>query len=201
MKPAWKFWAAVAPSFVAVAAIAVRAELLLASAVEVRLEVRPYDPMDALSGRYVAAPLAIARLEVDTLRNECPTASTGDTVWVALEPGEPWWRPAAVLCAPRADTLALRGVLREQRGSWWTIDYQIERFFIPHDAADPSEFTGGARPQIVAVLRIDASGAGLLTDLRVDGEPYADWNARQQEQREQKEREALDSVEQDDEER
>lgn len=179
MNPTLKFWAAVAPSFLAVTGIAVRSELLLARAVEVRLEVRPYDPMDALSGRYIAAPLAIATLDVDTVSNECEHARPGDYVWVALEPGEPWWRPTAVLCAPKPDALSLRGVVREQFDSRWSIDYDIDRFYIPHDAADPSAPARGPRPKLVAVLHVDADGAGILTDLLVEGEPYAEWNARQ----------------------
>jgi len=174
-----RFWAAVAPSFLAVAGIALRAELLRANAVEVRLEVRPFDPMDALAGRYIATPLAIARLELESVRNECAQAQPGDSVWVALEPGEPWWRPTALLCSPASDSVALRGTVRQQTDALWTIDYELERFFIPHEAADPSAPTSGPRPQIVAVVSVDESGAGLLSDLLIEGEPYADWNARQ----------------------
>lgn len=186
MNSTLKFWAAIAPSVLAVAAIAVRAELHLARALEVRLEVRPYDPMDALSGRYIAAPLAITTLEIGALRNECDGAQPGDSVWVALEPGEPWWTPSAVLCAPQAGTLALRGVLRDRSDALWTVDYELERFFIPHDAADPSAPASGPRPQIIAVVRIDEGGAGLLSDLLIEGEPYADWNARQPQPGEQR---------------
>lgn len=174
-----KFWAAVAPSFLVVAGIALRAELQRLDSIAVPLEVRPVDPMDALSGRFIAAPLAIARLDVSELRNECPQVALGDSVWVALTPGEPWWRPSAVLCGPATGEVSLRGVLRAQHASLWTIDYGIERFYIPHEAADPSAPGSGPRPQIVALVRIDASGSGALVDLLVEGETYSDWNARQ----------------------
>lgn len=174
-----KYWLAVAPSFLVVAGVALRAELLAARAVEVRLEVAPFDPMDPLSGRYMATPLAISRLALDEVRNECPRAELGDDVWVVLEPGAPFWRPSALHCAPPPDVVALRGVVRNQSENAWTIDYGMERFFIPADAADPSAWTGGPRPQLVAVVQVESGGAALLADLLVDGEPYAQWKARQ----------------------
>ncbi len=174
-----KYWLAVAPSFLAVAGIALRAELLAARSVEVRLEVAPFDPMDALSGRYIATPLAIARLAVNELRNECPEAGPGDSVWVELEPGTPHWRPSAVHCAPPPDAVALRGVVRRQWENSWTVDYELERFFIPASGADPSALNNVSRPQLTALVRVESGGAALLVDLLVDDEPYAQWNARQ----------------------
>lgn len=179
MNNSLKYWLAVAPSFLAVAGIALRAELLAAHAVEVRLEVAPFDPMDPLAGRYIATPLAIARLAVDELRNECPQAQLGDDVWVELEPATPFWRPTALHGAPPPDAVALRGVLRGQWENSWTLDYGVERFFIPADAADPSALNNVSRPQLLAVVRVERGGAALLADLLVDGEPYALWNARQ----------------------
>lgn len=179
MNTTLKHWLAVAPSFLAVAGIAVRAELLSARAVEVRLEVAPFDPMDPLAGRYIATPLAISRLNLSELRNTCPQAVLGDEVWVELEPAAPFWRPIALHEAPPPDAVALRGVVRSQWENSWTVDYGLERFFIPADAADPSALNNVSRPQLTALVRVDSGGAALLVDLLVDGEPYALWNARQ----------------------
>ena len=179
MNATLKHWLAVAPSFLAVAAIAVRAEWLAARAVEVRLEVAPYDPMDPLAGRYIATPLAISRLNVSELRNASPQAVLGDEVWVELERATPFWRPTALHVAPPPDGVALRGVVRRQWENTWTVDYGLERFFIPASGADPSGLNNVSRPQLTALVRVDSGGAALLVDLLVDGEPYAQWNARQ----------------------
>ena len=179
MNTTLKHWLAVAPSFLAVAAIAVRAELLSARAVEVRLEVAPFDPMDPLAGRYLATPLAISRLDVSELRNACPQAQSGDSVWVELESATPFWRPTALHGAPPPDAVVLRGVVRRQWENSWTVDYELERFFIPASGADPSALNNVSRPQLTALVRVDSGGAALLVDLLVDGEPYALWNARQ----------------------
>jgi len=135
--------------------------------------------MDPLSGRYIATPLVISRLKVDELRNECPQAEIGDDVWVALESATPFWRPIALHCAPPPGAVALRGVVRSQWDTSWTVDYELERFFIPADGADPSVGPVSSRPQLLAVVRVETSGAALLVDLLVGGEPYKQWNARQ----------------------
>jgi hypothetical protein len=109
MSRALRFWSAIAPSFLAVAAIAARAEWLLQTGVEVRLEVRPYDPMDALSGRYLAVPLAIQRLGAEVPRDLDPYR-LGETVWVRLAAGDPCWRPVGVGAVPAVgDEIAVRG--------------------------------------------------------------------------------------------
>lgn len=180
VKRALRFWAAIAPSFVAVAAIALDAEFTWRTGVEVTLEVRPFDPMDPLAGRFLATPLAIARLDVTGLVNHCPDASPGDTIWVELSPGEPWWSASAVLAEPaESPRTALRGVLRDVRDGTWMIDFGVERFFIPHEAADPTVTGAGPRPQLVASVRVTRSGSAVLAGLLVDGEPYEQWNARQ----------------------
>lgn len=184
MSRALRFWAAILPSFLAVAALAVQAELRLRHGVEVLLEVRPFDPMDALSGRYLAVPLAVERLDLDELLAERETFGTGDTLWLRLDPGEPWWRPGAVLEAPPEEgEVALRGTVTRVHGRALQIDYGLGRFFIPHEGADPTlPGTGpaaGAPPSLVAVVRVTRDGRAALADLLVDGEPYARWNARQ----------------------
>lgn len=177
MNPTLRFFAAVAPSMLAVAAVAAHAEWLLRQGTEVRLEVRPFDPMDALSGRYLAVPLAIRRLGAEVPRAQDRYAA-GASVWVRLAPGEPWWRPVSVVDTPAtAPDLALQARVQHQAGDELWLDYDLDRFFIPHDGADPT--TTPEQHRLTAVVRITADGRGMFTDLLVDGEPYAAWNARQ----------------------
>jgi len=180
---AWRFWAAVVPSFLAVAAIAVRAEWTVNTGREVRLAVRAYDPMDALSGRYLAVPLAVERLDPRLGGDTGASAETryggGETIWVRLEPGEPFWTPAEVRSEPSAsaDVVVLRGtVVNAYAGEIW-VDYGLDRFFIAQEAVDPTVPRGAH--VITAVVRVTADGSAALADLLVDGESYADWNARQ----------------------
>ena len=178
MNRALRFWAAVVPSFLLVAAVAVRAEWTLRSGREVRLEVRAYDPMDALSGRYLAVPLAIERVDPgDAARDERPSF-LGEVVWVRLEPDEPFWRATEVLDAPPRDpeVVALRGTVVNESPSGLRVDYGLDRFFIPEDAADPTVPRGSHR--LTAVVRVTPEGSCALADLLVDGESYAQWNAR-----------------------
>lgn len=176
MSSALRFWLAVLPSFAAVAWLVARAELDLHSATEVHLEVRPYDPMDPLSGRFLAVPLAIGQLDPGALAPG-PEFHGGELAWVVLEPGQPHWRASALFARdPGGDRVALRGrVLSVYPGSI-TIDYGLERFFIPHDAQDPTQPAGAHR--LVAVVHVARDGRGYLVDLLVDGESFLAWNAR-----------------------
>lgn len=170
--------AAIVPSFLAVLGLVVHSEVSLSRGVEVRLEVRPYDPMDALSGRYLAVPLAIERLDPALVRGGRELGG-GETVWVHLAPGTPWWSATAVTTSPPADdTIALRGAVHVAYAEAIWVEYGFDRFYIPHEGADPTRST--ERPELGAVVRITPEGRGYLTDLLVDGESWSDWSARQE---------------------
>ena len=93
---------------VVVAVLAAHAEWALRTGHEVRLEVRAYDPMDPLSGRYLAVPLAI-ELPGAALPRDRGRYDPGDHVWIRLERGDPWWRPVSIHRSPPfAGTVAIR---------------------------------------------------------------------------------------------
>jgi uncharacterized membrane-anchored protein len=175
---ALRFWLALLPGFAVVAWLVLDCERGLRRGTEVRLEVRAYDPMDPLAGRYLGVPLAIERLE-RPLWTAPESPQSGQRVWVELRPASPHW--IAVACSPAAPTegrIALAGVVRTSASDALWIDYGLERFYIPHDAADPS--VGEPVRALTAVVRVEPGGRGLLTDLEVDGLPFADWNRAQQ---------------------
>jgi uncharacterized membrane-anchored protein len=174
MNRALVFWASLAPSFIAVAGLVLQAEWRLAHGVEVRLEVRPYDPMDALSGRYLAVPLVMDQLDPALLQREF---HFGESVWVQLEQGEPWWSPVAVLERPPAQGVALRGTVLQQTPSALWVDFGLGRFYIPQTGADPTLAPG--EHELVAVVKITPAGHGQLVDLLVDGQPWRRWSEGQ----------------------
>jgi len=93
---------------------------------------------------------------------------SGQTVCVRLVPGEPCWTAAAVTRAP-PDALFLRGTWLDER----RVSYGIVTFYIPEDGADPSRL---AR---TLVLRVTRDGRGVIEDLLIGSQTYAQWNAAQ----------------------
>lgn len=161
-----------APQFLVVGALAAREERALHQGVEVRLAVRPVDPMTLFSGRYVSVPLAIERLDFHTTRLEeglSPGLEWDEDVYVRLEQADPVWRAVEVTRRPPSAPGAVF-----LRGTWTrdsTIEYGLDTFYIPADGADPSGRS------LSVLVRLSSHGEGRITDLLVDGQPYAQWNA------------------------
>jgi len=169
MKRPLAFLLCVAPQFLVVAAVAAREEVALRSGVEVRLEVRPIDPMSLFSGRYISVPLAIQRLD-KTVHIE-PGIEPDQTVYVRLVRGEPCWSAIGVTREPPHATgdVFLRGTWLDTN----RVSYGIDTFYIPEDGADPS------RLALTAVVRVTRDGRGVIEDLLVGNQTYAQWNAAQ----------------------
>ncbi len=165
MNRAQAFLLCVVPQFLVVAAMTAREELALRAGVEVRLEVRPVDPMSLFAGRYVSVPLAIERLGPLT-----KGLAQGETVYVRLQQATPYWTAVAATREPPAEgALFLRGEL--QGGD--RVSYGLDTFYIPDNGADPS------RLKLTLVLRVTRDGRGLIEDLLVGNQTYAQWNAAQ----------------------
>jgi uncharacterized membrane-anchored protein len=163
------FLLCVAPQFLVVAAVVAREEVALHAGVEVRLEVRAVDPMSLFAGRYISVPLAIQRLD-KTVHVE-PGIEPNQTVYVRLARGEPFWSAVDVTREPPRATgdVFLRGTWIESN----RVSYGIDTFYIPEDGADPS------RLALTAVVRVTREGRGLIEDLLVGKQTYAQWNAAQ----------------------
>lgn len=184
MKPLLAFSLAIAPQILFVAGLAVREEYVRATGVEVRLAVRPYDPMDPFSGRYLGTPLAIERLDLAVVPHDDGLAYAA-SAWVALAPGPTHWVPTEVRAerpAPPPGGVVLHadvvpGDRHRPLGVLW-LRYGIGRFYIPENGRDPTGWgsSGSTRPELLLVVRVTGSGSAAVVDLLVDGVPYAQWN-------------------------
>ncbi len=178
MKRLHAFVLCIAPQFAVVAALVAREEQALATGTEVVLEVRPYDPMSLLSGRYVATPLVIEDMDPALVRLPSPELEPGERVCVSLKRRGGVWEAVEVSREPGAQPF-LRG--------WWVGEparatYGIDRFYIPETAEDPSLARGptGQRLGLALRLRITSDGRATVEDLLVEGLSFADWNRARQ---------------------
>jgi uncharacterized membrane-anchored protein len=182
MKIAVQYALALAAPFAALGWIVAREEWTRSQGREVRLEVRGYDPMDALSGRYLEVPLVISRLPLTELAAPSADIRNGDDVFVTLQPGDPFWTAASVSKTEPLGGVFLRGhTTWLQPGGMASVEYGLDRFYIPDQGSDPTRRGGGApwNRHLTAVVRVADSGRASFVDLLVDGEPYATWNAKQ----------------------
>jgi len=177
-------------------------ERTLARGTRVVLRVRPVDPIDFMTGRYVDAHPAIGRIDVAKvpLVGAPPedaaagtAAGTPDlsrfwsrTVCVELrQEGEYWVAERVVLAdgavAPRAPFL--RGRVAPSNGTLLDVDYGLDRFDIPYDAEDPSPLARSNDHSVALVVRVASDGRSVTEDLVVDGRPFAEWNAAEKAKR------------------
>ena len=169
----------------------------------VLLKVRPFDPVDFMTGRYINARPEISSLDLATV----PLAGEdgdGDGGWtgrpgtgphaglwnhgvlVEVRPGAGVWTATRVVVeggsvAPRAPFL--RGRVTSVAGENLEVDYGIDRFDIPYDAEDPTLFTRSKEHVLLLAVRVADDGRTVTEDLRVDGRPFAEWNAAEKAKR------------------
>jgi uncharacterized membrane-anchored protein len=162
-------------------ALVAREERVLAHGERVVLDVRPVDPMDLLSGRYIQVPLAITTIDLTSIAPPEPPLQHGETVFVLLAPGEAFHEPVELARWPRGNSGPwARARVDEPPGTRELhLDFGVDRYYIPETGRDPSvAWNGGERPKVTVAARIAKNGQVRIEDLLVDGEPYADWNAR-----------------------
>jgi len=168
------------------------------------LKVRPVDPIDFMTGRYVDVHPEIASLDVakvaligapaeDARTAPPPSPATPDlspllgrTVLVELRPEGEFSVAQRIVVeggaiAPRAPFL--RGRVETAYGTVLQIGYGLGRFDIPYDAEDPSPLARERDHVVALVVRVASDGRSLIEDLRIDGRPFADWNAAEKAKR------------------
>ena len=139
------------------------------------LETRPVDPRDLLRGDYVILSYKISDVPLQLFRPAIrETLPPGRTVYVALAPRDRFYEVA------RASTERLspaRGevVLKGRSEYWWNstqqrtvrVAYGLERYYV-------REGTGNPSGKITVEVAVPASGQGVIRQVFVDGQPYAE---------------------------
>ncbi len=186
-----RLWiAALAPQVALLVGMVAVEEHGRATGAEVVLEVRAYDPMEPVAGRYISVPLAISRLDLTKIPHPEPIPSYGSRVYVRVTKGETTWQAAQVAAELPESPGGLEGLfLRARVESPWNpevskelrLAYDIDRFYISEDAEDPSvwRMNDTGRRRLAVVARVTASGRAHTVDLLVDGRPYQEWNREQ----------------------
>jgi uncharacterized membrane-anchored protein len=163
--------------------LVVREERVLRLGERVVLEIGPRDPMDLFRGRYLDTPVAIGRLDLTRLEPVALPPGPGERIYVRLEHGEPFWRPVGIASAIPTDRSApyLEGRVESVSGTMMTVEYGLDRFYIPETAVDPSGLAPGSqtRPVLTLAVRVSSSGRGVIEDLLVDGKSFAEWSRAQ----------------------
>jgi len=155
------------------------------------LAIEPFDPIDPLSGRYLRIRARATRIDLAELHpgwngealEQHAEQFVGQEVAVTLRAAGERFEPEAVASTayqePGGSIVWLRGRVRSRYGAVLEIDYGLDRFFIPSDAADPSALLWQGGHELDIVVRVAVDGRSSIEDLLVDGKRYAEWNAAQ----------------------
>jgi uncharacterized membrane-anchored protein len=188
------FYVAVALQLVVLGWMVAAKERALLTGARVVLPVQPIDPMDYMSGRYIAISPAIAL--IDTTKTPLFRGDTGDGsdpatafapltdryVFVELEQsGEVWTASRVVVegAGVPPHQPFLRARVNSHDGALLRLDYSLNRFFIPADGHDPSFLVSDPAHTVRVVVRAPTDGAGVVEDLLVDGKPWKEWDAEE----------------------
>ena len=151
--------------------------MLLVGGEEVRLAVVPIDPRDLLRGDYVVLSYEISRLNAAELDGDTGFES-GNTVYVKVEPKGAEWRAVAIYRQEPSDGTALRGTVERSAVDggcsgddcrMLTVEYGLERFFVPEGAGRELESLRNDQRMSVDVA-VASNGRSALKRLLVDGE-------------------------------
>jgi uncharacterized membrane-anchored protein len=152
----------------------------LATGTPVVLETEPIDPRSLFRGDYVTFNYDISRLKLDELVGD-DEFRQHDTIYVVLEPGEPYWRARGAYHRPPAGELALRGRVEYVSEHWWnaetqsseevrhvSVRYGIEDYFVPEGEGRVLE-RPVAGEDISLRVAVDRFGNGAIQALLING--------------------------------
>ena len=139
-----------------------------ATARTILLEMAPVDPRDLLRGDYMILSYKIGTVPLPD--GPAKNARPGREIWVRLRPAGRFYEVAATSWTPIESTGAGIVVCGRMGRSGWrgnqTVDYGIEKFFVPE---------GKGRPQfkkMVVEATVTAQGRLGIKRLLLDGQPY-----------------------------
>ena len=153
-----------------------RQEMLLRSGTVVLLETVPVDPRDLLRGDYVILNYKFSLLPAPLFDQAPPDASGGLPVFVRLEKRGQFHEAVAASMSPLdgdAGHPVLRGTISNRFGrgdgtvNTVPVAYGLERYYV-------REGTGRPTGKITVEAVVSPSGAGMIRQVYIDGQPYAD---------------------------
>ncbi|MGO4623758.1 GDYXXLXY domain-containing protein [Ensifer sp. 2YAB10] len=144
---------------------------------DVLLKTVPVDPRDLLRGDYVILSYDISRLQPELFKGALPTQSGEVVLYVRLEKqSDGFWAATEASFQP----LPLIGdsvVLRSLPFSYYpsaslplTVDYGIERFYVPEGEGRTLEEARNAEALSVNI-RVDGKGRAQIREIAVNGSP------------------------------
>lgn len=153
-------------------------EIALRRGQVVTLKVVPVDPRSLFMGNYMDLRYDISTIDLSSVRHEGPADlfRYRTTVYVGLIPRKPWALARNVTVtppSPEETMLYLRGRIADSYGSTITIEYGLERYFIPETAQERVKRLQwgwrGRPPQITAEVSVAKDGRGFIRRVLVDG--------------------------------
>jgi uncharacterized membrane-anchored protein len=172
------FWAAVALQILILLGLIGTHLYTRFTGAPVLLRTLPVDPWDLFRGEYVALRYEISELSPEQVPMTGIPYRRGQTVWVTLRKGDPFWTAVAVSPerpATGPDEIALRGTVEWYAEAWVNgpeaqpartfIRYGIEQFYVPEGE--------GARlqqqPHLTVEALVDRFGRAALHRVFLDG--------------------------------
>ncbi len=171
-------------------------ERALAGGERVVLAVAPVDPFDPLAGRYLSIRVVVER--VDPAAVEIVAGGDVSAADASVPLGRYFGHEAALELAtegtPRSarrlligDAVAqarspfLKSRVRWSNDSWLQLDLGLDRYYIPGNAQDPTQWwqRETRRPELTLAVRVAADGRSATEELLVDGVPFPEWNRNQ----------------------
>lgn len=147
----------------------------------VTLEVEATAPMDPLRGRFLQLEYAASRIDGELGPWDLASQRIGKPTYVEFTHAEDQWWPFRYSFEPidplplPDGTAVLVGTLRAVAAGRIEVDYAFDQYFVPNDGFDVH---GLDKNRLRVRLRVDDDGHGVIEDVLVDGQPYAEWNRR-----------------------
>lgn len=169
MRPKRWFWLAVALQVLVLAGMIGMHGYTLKTGKPVMLKTAPVDPWSPLMGQYVTLRYDISMLNEGKVTMEEMPYKRGETVYVLLQKGDPYWNAVAVSSVKLqagSDQMVLRGHVEYSFDQQVSIRYGIEQFYVPEGQGPELE---QHRDKMAVEVAVDSFGRGAVKSVFVDG--------------------------------
>ncbi|MCF7821169.1 MAG: GDYXXLXY domain-containing protein [Mariprofundaceae bacterium] len=160
-----------------------RKQWTLATGTPVVLETQPVDPRSLFRGDYVRLNYTINTLD-SAGYPALSTVKRGDTVYVTLVPGEPYWQPKTVSteCPNDASSVVLKGRVDRVNRRWnretrqyevshnVRVKFGVEHYFVPEGTGRAIERPVGGEKVSIEVA-VDRFGNAGIRAVLINGVP------------------------------